>query len=49
MCPLYKDAPANLAKLAYINARASVYLDTFLVNKESKNNEKYKVLCLQGQ
>ena len=24
-------------------------LDTFLVNKETKNNEKYKALCLQGQ
>ena len=23
--------------------------DTFLINKESKNNEKYKTLCLQGQ
>ena len=24
-------------------------LDTFLDNKESKNNENYKAFCLQGQ
>ena len=35
-------------ELAYINAGASMYFGHIIVNKESKNTEKYKALFLQG-
>ena len=58
MCPQYMDAPTLGTSIKACktlpNQLTSMWghlctQDILLVDKESKNNEKYKAICLQGQ